>query len=82
MFLTSQAYDKGVHLPRHVLLTNAWYRPDWWRVENNYTCTVEQREMVLNRSIAVLQFNFINRNGTDNVTTTDDLVRTFFIAGL
>ena len=72
-----KAYIRGIYLPRHVLLTNAWFRPYWWRAEGNYNCTVKQREMVLNRSIAFNPFSFINRNGTDDVVTTDGLVRVY-----
>ena len=73
--LTLQAFKKQIFLPRHVLLTNAWYKPTWWRFKSNHNCTVEQMEMTLNGSIAFLQFNLINRFGTDDVITTDGLVR-------
>ncbi len=64
---------RGVYLPQHVLLTPAWYEDGWWRV-NDTNCDPDVMETVLARSIAFLHFNFLDRNGTNNVTSSDGLV--------
>ena len=52
-----QAYDNRIMHPTHVVITYRWYRNHWWRDESvNVSCTVEQRELVLNNSLAI---NFI-----------------------
>ena len=55
-----QAYQRGLRYPRHLFLTYGWYVQEWWRVEDqNLSCTAQERESVLNRTLAFLQFDFI-----------------------
>ena len=67
-----QAYHRGVHYPHHLLLTLGWYGQNWWREEDqNSTCTAQERESVLNRSLAFLQCDFIEDL---NLTTDTGIV--------
>ena len=66
-----QAYHRGIRYPHHVLLTLGWYGQNWWRVEDpNLSCTAQERESVLNRSLAFLQCDFLE----DLNTTTDTAI--------
>ena len=68
-----QAYHRGIHYPRHVLLTLGWYRQNWWRDEDstaNLSCTAEQRESVLNISLAFLQCDFLGDEDLNMTTET------------
>ena len=65
MYACSQAYERGMMYPRFTFLHPAWWMEDWWVGDNtteNFTCTVEDRERVVNRSIAVLLYEFIENN--------------------
>ena len=47
--------------PRFTFLRPAWWVGDWWVGDSteNFTCTVEDRERVVHRSIAVLLYEYI-----------------------
>ena len=67
-----QAYHRGIHYPHHLLLTLGWYGQNWWQEEDqNFTCTAQERESVLNRSLAFLQCDFIEDL---NLTTDTGIV--------
>ena len=67
-----QAYHLGLHYPSHLLLTYAWYAPNWWKDEDqSFSCTVQQRESVLNRSLTFLQYDFLQDR---NLTTDTGIV--------
>ena len=69
-----QASRRDLHYPRHLLLTYGWYDQEWWLVEDqNLPCTAQERESVLNRTLAVLQFVFVEDQL--NVTTDTGIVR-------
>ena len=50
--------------PRFTFLHPAWWVGDWWvgNATENYACTLEQRERVVHRSIAVLLYEYIENN--------------------
>ena len=51
--------------PRFTFLHVAWWVTDWWVGDNtteNFTCTLEERERVVYRSIAVLLYEYIEDN--------------------
>ena len=57
--------------PRFTFLYPAWWVGDWWVGDNtteNFTCTVEERERVVHRSIAVLLYEYIENK--DDVAQT------------
>ena len=64
-----QAYHRGLHLPRHLVLTIGWYSNFWWREdEPGLTCTVEEREKVLANSLVVSDEIFLG--DADAINTT------------
>ena len=66
-----QASKQKLHYPRHLLLTYGWYVQEWWRVEDqNLNCTAQERENVLNRTLALLQFDFIKDLDMSTETST------------
>jgi len=61
-FIRVQAYQRGVMYPQFIFLHPAWWVMNWWVGDNtteNFTCTLEQRERVVYRSIAVLLYEYI-----------------------
>ena len=72
MHTCAQAYRRGLHYPRHLLLTPAWYAQQWWLEEDQLsTCTPQQLESVLPTSLALLHFNFLQNN---SMTTDTGIV--------
>ena len=70
-----QAYHRGLLYPRHLFLTYGWYVQDWWLDEDrNLSCTAQERERVLARSFALLQFDFLDGR---NLTTDTGIVSPF-----
>ena len=70
-----QAYQRGLRYPRHLFLTYGWYDQNWWLVEDqNLSCTAQERESVLGRSFAFLQFDFLDGR---NLTTDTGIVSPF-----
>ena len=66
-----QAYQRGLRYPRHLFLTYGWYDHNWWLVEDqNLSCTAQERENVLNRTLAFLQFDFIEDLDMSTETST------------
>ena len=59
-----------LHYPRHLFLTYGWYVQGWWKVEDQ-NCTAQQRESVLNMSLSLLQFDFLEDR---NLTTDTGIV--------
>ena len=52
-----QAYSLGVQYPRNLLMFPGWYTKLFWTKNDvNQTCTPEQRESILDRSIAPLNY--------------------------
>ena len=52
-----QAYKRGIHYPKYMLLTYGWYSNGWWKGEatsSQYNCTDEQRASVLLNTLAPL----------------------------
>ena len=73
-----QAYHRDLRYPRHLFLTYGWYVQNWWLVEDrNFSCTAEERESVLNRSLSFLQFDFLQDR---NLTTDTGIVSPFLHA--
>ena len=69
-----QASKQKLHYPHHLLLTFGWYVQEWWREEDqNFTCTAQERESVLNRSLTFLQCDFIEDQ--PNMNTETGIVR-------
>ena len=65
-----QAYQRGVMYPQFIVLHPAWWVGDWWEGDGteNFTCTGEERERVVYRSIAVLLYEYIEND--DDVAQT------------
>ena len=60
-----------LHYPRHLFLTYGWYVQEWWLDEDqNLPCTAQERENVLNRTLAFLQFDFIKDQDMSTETST------------
>jgi len=73
LYICFQAQERGLKYPRFTFLYPAWWVGDWWVGDNtteNFTCTVEDRERVVNRSIAVLLYEYIENNNTFAQTGT------------
>ena len=71
-----QAYHRGLHLPRHLLVTIGWYSDFWWREdEPGLTCTVEEREKVLANSLVVSDEIFLDIERDADVITATGIVR-------
>jgi len=69
--MCSQAHDRDMRYPRFTFLHPAWWVGDWWEgdeTKENFTCTLEDRERVVYRSIAVLLYEYIE-NDTDVAQT-------------
>jgi len=67
--------------PRFTFLHPAWWVMNWWVGDNtteNFTCTLEQRERVVYRSIAVLLYEYIENPADVAQTGT---VSSFVFAG-
>jgi len=71
-FIRVQAYQRGVMYPQFIFLHPAWWVGNWWKGGDmeNFTCTVDQRERVVYRSIAVLLYEYIENNNTVAQTGT------------
>ena len=67
-----QAYHRGLHLPRHLVVTIGWYSDFWWREDvPGLTCTVEEREKVLANSLVVSDEIFLDvERDADVITAT------------
>ena len=51
--------------PRFTFLHPAWWVADWWVGDNtteDFVCSVEDRERVVYRSIAVLLYEYVENN--------------------
>ena len=72
MYPHPQAYHRDLRYPSHLFLTHGWYAQNWWLVEDqDSSCTAQQRESVLNRSFAFVQFDFLQDK---NLTTDTGIV--------
>ena len=70
-----QAYKKGIFFPKFLLLTLAWYEESWWKVDTeNLSCTVDQREKVLESSLAFIHIEYLNEAEHANRNTTTGIV--------
>lgn len=62
-FYTSQAYDMGIKYPTHVIMHPAWYGGNWYKnplgQHAPVNCTVEERLSVLEYTLGVQIFEFI-----------------------
>ena len=58
-----KAYEKNLMYPRSTFLHPAWWVGEWWKdppnSTENLTCSEEQRAQVVDRSIGVLLFEYI-----------------------
>ena len=58
-----QAHKAGIRYPTHVIMYPAWYRADWYNnsfdEDSTVNCTVEERVSVLEYSLGVQTFEFI-----------------------
>ena len=71
-----QAYHKGIHYPKHIVITLGHSRRLWWRQEvPGLNCTADQRESVLPSSLAVIRNRFLDEEKDGNVTATSGMVR-------
>ena len=72
VLLYTQAHEKGWRYPLFTFLHPAWWVGNWWVGGNDtaesYGCTAEEREAVVNRSIAVLLYEYYE--------TLDDVAET------
>ena len=68
-----QAFRRGIHYPRHLFITPAWYVPNWWLVEDqNYSCSALERASIMPLTLGVLHFDFIEQLG--NIDTNTGIV--------
>ena len=66
-----QASKQELYYPHHMFLTYGWYAQEWWLVEDqDLPCTAQERENVLNRILAFLQFDFIEDQNMTTATST------------
>ena len=65
-----QAYKRGLKYPRFTFLHAAWWSDQWWRgsVTEGHNCTVEEREAVVEYSLAVLLYEHIEND--DDIAET------------
>ena len=70
LVLFVQAYRRGLKYPRFTFLHAAWWSDQWWRgkVTEGHNCTIEERETVVEYSLAVLLYEFIEND--DDVAET------------
>ena len=62
-------------MPKYLLLTMGWYRRLWWvEEEPGLNCTSEQRERVLQSSLAVTDEYFLDEVKDVNLTSTPGIV--------
>ena len=75
--MSIQAHEKGWSYPLFTFLHPAWWEENWWvgnDTAKSYNCTAEEREMVVNRSIAVLLYEYYE--------TLDDVAETGTVSNL
>ena len=52
---TSQAYKNGYRYPRYLFFTISWYGREWWISDiEQYGCTAEQMEQVLQYTLSIV----------------------------
>ena len=56
-----QAHRRGLKYPLFTFMHAAWWSPQWWQGNNSagYECTLEERESVVEYSLAVLLYEYI-----------------------
>ena len=71
-----QAHQRRLKYPLFTFLYPAWWGENWWVGDGivDYGCTVEEREAVVNRSIAVLLYEYYE--------TLDDVAETGTVSNL
>ena len=74
--LYTQAHEKGWRYPLFTFLHPAWWGGNWWVGDGivDHGCTVEEREAVVNRSIAVLLYEYYE--------TLDDVAETGTVSNI
>ena len=65
-----QAFKRGLKYPRFTFLHAAWWSDQWWRgsVTEDHNCTIEERETVVEYSLPVLLYEYIEND--DDVAQT------------
>ena len=65
-----QAFKRGLKYPRFTFLHAAWWSDQWWRgnVTEDHYCTIEERETVVEYSLPVLLFEYIEND--DDIAET------------
>ncbi len=74
-----QAYRRNLTLPRYLFMTIGWYTRFWWREIPDEDCTVEQRESVLQSTIAVSDEVFLDPVEDVNITTSLGMVGNYIV---
>ena len=61
-----QAYTRGLRYPQYMFMTYGWFPDLWWEQQDaDLNCTADQRNLVLNHTLALLQYDFPEHlNGT------------------
>ena len=56
-----QAYNEGLRYPKYLFLLYGWYEQNWWMKDpgDMLNCTKEERETVLEYSLAIQVDEFI-----------------------
>ena len=75
-FLYVKAHQRGLKYPLFTFLHPAWWVGNWWIGDSSvdYGCTAEERETVVNHSIAVLLYEYYE--------TLDDVAETGTVSNL
>ena len=65
-----QASKRGLKYPLFTFLHAAWWSDQWWRgnVTEGHNCTIEEREIVVEYSLPVLLYEYIEDN--DDIAET------------
>ncbi len=79
MFHALKAYRLNIIQPKYLLLSG-WYRHEWWKVEEDgLNCTVADREVVLQDTLAFLNYHSLTESESRNDIVSDTgIVRIFF----
>jgi hypothetical protein len=71
-----EAYRRGFHYPKYVIITFGWYVRQWWEMDAPSTnCTAEERAHVLLYSMAAVSSQFPREQ--DEYTAEPNIVRVF-----
>ena len=70
-------------MPQFLVLTIGWYVNSWWRMEEpNLNCTADERESVVQSSLAILDDFLLFETGDIDISTTPGIVGRIIIIKL